>query len=153
MLIILGPFPLRKSKLLGLQQNRQSAAICSGKPEWSPPQYIGRSYIAHLSQKRKLVDPAAPIMKTNKISHTVFCLFLHRYCHTYPPWDIPFDVDLMKRSWARICKPFKEARNRFPAWRTGMTTQFVVPPARARIFKHSMGARNRFKFKFQSPYF
>jgi hypothetical protein len=28
---------------------------------------------------------------------------------------------------ARICKPFKEPRNRFPAWRAGPTTLFVVP--------------------------
>ncbi len=28
---------------------------------------------------------------------------------------------------ARICKPFKEPRNRFPAWRAGMTTLFVAP--------------------------
>ncbi len=29
--------------------------------------------------------------------------------------------------WARICKPLKEPRNRFPAWRAGTTTLFVVP--------------------------
>jgi len=27
---------------------------------------------------------------------------------------------------ARICRPFKEPRNRFPAWRSGTTTLFVV---------------------------
>jgi hypothetical protein len=27
---------------------------------------------------------------------------------------------------ARICKPFKEPRNRFPAWRAGTTTLYVV---------------------------
>ncbi len=26
----------------------------------------------------------------------------------------------------RICKPFKEPRNRFPAWRAGATTLFIV---------------------------
>jgi hypothetical protein len=32
---------------------------------------------------------------------------------------------------ARICKPFKEPRNRFPAWRDGTTTLFDIPiPAR-----------------------
>ncbi len=30
-------------------------------------------------------------------------------------------------AWARICKPFKEPRNRFPAWEAGTTTLFVVP--------------------------
>jgi hypothetical protein len=28
--------------------------------------------------------------------------------------------------WARICKPFQEPRNRFPAWRAGTTTQVNV---------------------------
>jgi hypothetical protein len=28
---------------------------------------------------------------------------------------------------ARICKPFKEPRHRFPAWRAGTTTLYVVP--------------------------
>jgi hypothetical protein len=28
---------------------------------------------------------------------------------------------------ARICKSFKEPRNRFPAWRAGTTTLLVVP--------------------------
>ncbi len=34
-------------------------------------------------------------------------------------------------NWARICKPFKEPRNRFPAWRADMTT--VVPTRQATI--------------------
>ncbi len=41
--------------------------------------------------------------------------------------------------WARICKPFKEPRNRFPAWRAGTTTLFNVLPA-TRLGKW----RNRF---------
>jgi hypothetical protein len=32
---------------------------------------------------------------------------------------------------ARIGKPFKEPRNRFPAWQTGATTLFVVPARQA----------------------
>jgi hypothetical protein len=32
---------------------------------------------------------------------------------------------------ARICRPFKEPRNRFPAWRAGTTTLFVVPARQA----------------------
>ncbi len=31
---------------------------------------------------------------------------------------------------ARICKPFKEPKNRFPAWRAGTTTLFDVPARR-----------------------
>jgi hypothetical protein len=33
---------------------------------------------------------------------------------------------LLKLFWARICKPFKKPRNRFPAWRVGTTTLFDV---------------------------
>ncbi len=32
---------------------------------------------------------------------------------------------------ALICKPFKEARNRFPAWHAGTTTLFDVPARQA----------------------
>jgi hypothetical protein len=32
---------------------------------------------------------------------------------------------------ARICKPLKEPRNRFPAWRAGTTTLFDVPAHQA----------------------
>jgi hypothetical protein len=32
---------------------------------------------------------------------------------------------------ASICKPFREPRNRFPAWRAGTTTIFVVPARQA----------------------
>ncbi len=28
--------------------------------------------------------------------------------------------------WARICKPFKEPRNRFPAWRAGTTQPYLT---------------------------
>ncbi len=34
-------------------------------------------------------------------------------------------------SRARICKPFKEPRNRFPAWRAGMTALLLVPARQA----------------------
>jgi hypothetical protein len=32
---------------------------------------------------------------------------------------------------AGICRPFKETRNRFPAWRAGTTTLFFVPARQA----------------------
>ncbi len=41
---------------------------------------------------------------------------------------------------ARICKPFKEPRNRFLAWRVSTTTQVVVWPVRLQY----IGWRNRF---------
>jgi hypothetical protein len=52
---------------------------------------------------------------------------------------------------ACICKPFKEPRKRFPAWRVGTTTLFVVParqatsyrPARLHRLVESI-SRNRF---------
>ncbi len=34
-------------------------------------------------------------------------------------------------NWARICRTFKEPRNRFPAWRAGPTTLHVVPARQA----------------------
>jgi hypothetical protein len=34
-------------------------------------------------------------------------------------------------SLSRICKPFKEPRSRFPAWRAGTTTLFHVPARQA----------------------
>ncbi len=39
-----------------------------------------------------------------------------------------FDTLFIKENvpWARICKPFKEPRNQFPAWRAGTTTLFDV---------------------------
>ncbi len=40
-------------------------------------------------------------------------------------------ASLCSLSWARICIPFKEPRNRFPAWRAGTTTLVVVPARQA----------------------
>jgi hypothetical protein len=34
-------------------------------------------------------------------------------------------------TWASICRPFTETRNRFPAWRAGTTTLFFVPARQA----------------------
>jgi hypothetical protein len=44
---------------------------------------------------------------------------------------------------ARICKPFKEPRNRFPAWRAGTTTLFLYWPAMLHRLAES-NPRNRF---------
>jgi hypothetical protein len=40
-------------------------------------------------------------------------------------------VSTMQALRARICRPFKEPKNRFPAWRAGTTTLFVVPALQA----------------------
>jgi hypothetical protein len=38
-----------------------------------------------------------------------------------------------ENSRARICRPFEEPRNRFPAWRDGTATPFVVPARQATL--------------------
>jgi hypothetical protein len=44
----------------------------------------------------------------------------------------PMGVEVMwKMARARICKPFKELRNRFPSWRADTITLFVVPARQA----------------------
>ncbi len=44
----------------------------------------------------------------------------------------PMGVEVMRKmAGARICKPFKELRNRFLAWRAGTITLFVVPARQA----------------------
>jgi hypothetical protein len=45
---------------------------------------------------------------------------------------------------ARICRPFMEPRNRFPAWRAGTQPYLSYLPARARICRPFMEPKNRF---------
>ncbi len=47
------------------------------------------------------------------------------------------DMDCVNR--ARICKPLKEHRNRFPAWRAGTTTLFHVPARQASLNVYKFG--------------
>jgi hypothetical protein len=53
---------------------------------------------------------------------------------------------------ARICKPFKEIRNRFPAWQAGTTTLFDVPAAKLHWLVESipwnriLGSLNVYKY-------
>jgi hypothetical protein len=56
----------------------------------------------------------------------VLCLnnLQYMYC-TYNP--ILHIENAILQDRARICKPFKEPRFRFPAWRAGTTTLFAVP--------------------------
>jgi hypothetical protein len=57
---------------------------------------------------------------------------LHRLAE-FIPWNRfrgPIHVQKYQLR-AHICKPFKEPRNRFPAWRAGTTTLFVVPAHQA----------------------
>jgi hypothetical protein len=48
---------------------------------------------------------------------------------------------LLMSSGARICKPFKEPRNRFPAWRAG---RYNNPICRTADLPGNIGWRNRF---------
>ncbi len=41
-------------------------------------------------------------------------------------------------SRARICKPFKEPRNRFLAWRAGTTTLFDIPARQATFISKNL---------------
>ncbi len=50
---------------------------------------------------------------------------MHEYIHKIWPLRINRFL-LLRAGWARICKHFKEPRNRFPAWRACTTTPFVV---------------------------
>jgi hypothetical protein len=54
-------------------------------------------------------------------------------CFQCPPPALCTDArDLVQEvSGARICRPFRETRNRFPAWRTVTTTLFFVPARQA----------------------
>jgi hypothetical protein len=45
--------------------------------------------------------------------------------------SFPTKLEPQQAYRARIFKPFKEPRNRFLAWRTGMTTLYVVPARQA----------------------
>ncbi len=49
------------------------------------------------------------------------------------PYSLPRSLCMpgCQNSRARICRPFKEPRNRFPAWRGGTTIIFVVPARQA----------------------
>ncbi len=46
-------------------------------------------------------------------------------------------------SWDRICRPFKEPKNRFPACLAGTTTLYVVPARQAIMLAESI-PRNQF---------
>ncbi len=65
-----------------------------------------------------------------------------------PTFQNVMDPDL---TWARICEPFKEPRNRFPAWRAGTTTIFDVPAGQAKqagidSLNRFLGSLNVYKF-------
>ncbi len=76
------------------------ARICNPFKE---PKDWGRNVIALLTGSKKLL----------------------MHLHNLPRYRIVrVCIVLGLASWARICKPFKEPKNRFPAWRSGTTILF-----------------------------
>ncbi len=70
----------------------------------------------------------------------VYTVLLHHGCNIscrdkkwdkYLGRDLAFNSGIKINSWARICRPFKESKNRFPVWRASTTTLFVVPARQA----------------------
>jgi hypothetical protein len=49
--------------------------------------------------------------------------FNYPFCHA----QVSLHVVLKVGDKSRICKPFREPRNRYPAWRASTTTMFDVP--------------------------
>jgi hypothetical protein len=90
----------------------------------------------------------------NFVSFFISVLYLHQhraiwqcvYNHTFTK-SLFTNEYTIKYSGARICKPFKEARNRFLAWRVSTATQFVVWSARLhRLANRFLGAINVYKY-------
>ncbi len=82
------------------------------------------------------------------------------YTYQFPSWPsisywCPFKC-LRKFSHIFKSKPFKEPRNRFPAWQTGMTTLLVIPSARLHRLEASipwnrfLGSINVYKYGLRS---
>ena len=74
--------------------------------------------------------------KLKKLSQMQIIPKLFHYSNSIPQGKIiPIDSDesippaYLSRTC--ICRPFKEPRNRFPAWQAGTTTLFVVPARKA----------------------
>jgi hypothetical protein len=70
-------------------------------------------------------------MQIQFISALYFCLNkYHRKRERSIP-QVVFKFPIRGPAGARICIPLKEPRNRFPAWRAGTSTLFVVPARHA----------------------
>jgi hypothetical protein len=79
-----------------------------------------------------MLSPGFP----NVLAPKLLLPYMEVYDHSspLPPADFiqtTLNKDFKKLDWARICKTFKEPRNRFPAWRAGTTTLFDVPARQA----------------------
>ncbi len=75
------------------------------------------------------------------------CCILHTRCGSSRCWLVLFlhyeYILNILRVWARICRPFKGPRNRFPPWRAGTTTLIVVLAGKLHRLVESI-SRNRF---------
>ncbi len=90
--------------------------------------------------------------KIAKYSFTSLICQIYNVCQgtiREKPSLIAYDIFVLRiqcSEWiyrARICKPFKESRNRFPAWR-GLYDNLTYPSARARICRPFKEPRRRF---------
>ncbi len=89
-----------------------------------------RLYPAFPRPLRQSLAPTLPVdslLLTNTVSPVRACLLI--WLEGWEPkrrraWASQYLIPEV--SWARICKPFKELRNRFPAWRAATTTLFVI---------------------------
>ncbi len=85
-----------------------------------PPSHHGRVWLL----------PVDSLLLTNTISLVRACLLI--WLERWEPkrrraWASQYLISRWREvSWARICKPFKELSNRFPARRAGSTTLFVM---------------------------
>jgi len=86
--------------------------------------------------------PLPPILLFSNIHKASFCHTKRRQslwarifkCVSWPGIDSKEWIPAAYVAWrprARICRPFQEPRNRFPAWRAGTTTLFGAPGRQA----------------------
>ncbi len=73
-----------------------------------------------LISSRKILAHSPNSLKEAKVRQKKFKILILYLGH----------IDMFKKTISRYCS-FKEARNRFPAWRAGTTTLFDIPARRA----------------------
>ncbi len=105
-----------------------------------------------------LQNDAAPLRNKTTQSQSYYILFCevkcpnvqillmkhHHFCSSY---FIRGRTALKaQENRVRLCKPFKEPRNRFPAWRAGTTNLFALP---ARLAESIPGVLKRLQIRAQ----
>ncbi len=77
-------------------------------------------FIKNVSLKSCLIE-----VQTMQWSHALLSV------NNWSPKTVTHAMECKFGTRTRICRPFKEPRNRFPAWRAGTTTLFFVPARQA----------------------